>query len=40
VVRTAFQRGLALVYLIAYLVTAEQFKALLGERWALPVPLF
>ena len=40
VVRTVFQRGLALVYLIAYLVTAEQFKALLGEHGLLPVPLF
>ena len=39
-VRTLFQRGLALVYLMAYLVTAEQFKALLGEHGLLPVPLF
>ena len=35
-----FQRGLAVVYLIAYLVTAEQFIALLGEHGLLPVPLF
>jgi len=40
VVRTVFQRGLALVYLVAFLVTAEQFKALLGEHGLLPVPLF
>ncbi len=39
-VRTLFQRGLALVYLMAYLVTAAQFKALLGEHGLLPVPLF
>jgi hypothetical protein len=39
-VRSLFQRGLALVYLMAYLVTAEQFKALLGEHGLLPVPLF
>jgi len=39
-VRTVFQRGLALVYMVAFLVTAEQFKALLGEHGLLPAPLF
>jgi hypothetical protein len=39
-VRRTFQRGLALVYLIAFLVTANQFRALLGEHGLLPVPIF
>src|SRR5260370_40124976 len=37
-VRTVFQRGLALVYLIAFLNASNQFRALLGERGLLPVP--
>jgi hypothetical protein len=36
--RTVFQRGLALVYLIAFLNALNQFKPLLGERGLLPVP--
>ena len=37
-VRTVFQRGLALVYLIGFLNASNQFTALLGERGLLPVP--
>ncbi|MGH7564980.1 MAG: lipase maturation factor family protein [Gemmatimonadota bacterium] len=36
--RFLLQRALALVYLIAFLVAANQFRALLGERGLLPVP--
>jgi hypothetical protein len=35
-----YQRGLALVYLIAFLVAANQFVPLLGEKGLLPVPLW
>ncbi len=38
--RLFFERGLALVYLIAYLSAFNQFPALLGERGLLPVPDF
>ena len=38
--RLLFQRGLAFVYLIAYLVAALQFRPLLGERGLLPAPAF
>lgn len=38
--RTAFRRGLALVYLIAFLNALNQFKPLLGERGLLPVHLW
>jgi Lipase maturation factor len=38
--RTVFQRGLALVYLIAFLNAINQFRPLLGERGLLPVPLW
>jgi len=38
--RFLFQRGLALVYLIAYLVALNQFRPLLGEHGLLPVPNF
>ncbi len=38
--RLAFQRGLALVYLVAFLVALHQFRPLLGERGLLPVPEF
>ena len=38
--RFAFQRGLALIYLIAFLVALNQFRPLLGERGLLPVPRF
>ncbi len=38
--RFAFQRGLALIYLIAFLVALNQFRPLLGERGLLPVPQF
>lgn len=38
--KIVFQRGLALMYLIAFLVTVNQFVPLLGENGLLPVPLF
>ncbi len=38
--RRLLQRGLALVYLIAFLVAANQFVPLLGEHGLLPVPRF
>ena len=38
--RLLFQRGLGLVYFIAFLVAANQFRPLLGEHGLLPVPLF
>jgi hypothetical protein len=38
--RLVLQRGLGLVYLIAFLVALEQFRPLLGERGLLPVPRF
>jgi hypothetical protein len=39
-VRLVFQRGLALVYAIAFLATLNQFGPLLGEHGLLPVPVF
>lgn len=38
--RLIFQKALALVYLIAFLVVVHQFKPLLGEKGLLPVPQF
>ncbi|MGH9414295.1 MAG: lipase maturation factor family protein [Terriglobales bacterium] len=38
--RLLIQRGLAVVYLIAFAVALRQFPALLGERGLLPVPRF
>ena len=38
--RLALQRGLALVYLIAFVAVIHQFKPLLGESGLLPVPQF
>ncbi len=38
--RTVFQRGLALVYLIAFLNALNQFKPLVGEHGLLPVPVW
>jgi hypothetical protein len=38
--RLAFQRGLAAIYLIAFIAAARQFRALLGERGLLPIPRF
>jgi hypothetical protein len=40
VMRVLFQRALAAVYLVAFLVTLHQFRPLLGERGLLPVPDF
>jgi hypothetical protein len=36
--RFVVERGLAAVYLVAFLVALDQFRALLGERGLLPVP--
>lgn len=38
--RLFFQRGLALTYLVAFLVAVHQFRPLLGERGLLPAPAF
>ena len=38
--RWLFQRGLGLIYFIAYLVVVNQFGPLLGEHGLLPAPLF
>ncbi|MFJ9810635.1 lipase maturation factor family protein [Streptomyces sp. NPDC101158] len=38
--RIVFQRGLAGLYLVAFLSAALQFRALIGERGMLPVPEF
>jgi len=38
--RLVLQRGLALVYLIAFIAVIHQFKPLLGEHGLLPVPRF
>jgi Lipase maturation factor len=38
--RLLFQRGLGLVYFIAFLVAVNQFRPLLGEHGLQPVPLF
>ncbi len=38
--RFLFQRGLGLVYLIAFLVAVNQFRPLAGEHGLLPAPLF
>lgn len=40
VTRQAFQRSMALIYLLAFLGTAFQFKALCGERGLTPLPLY
>jgi hypothetical protein len=36
--RQVLQRGIALLYLVAFLSSHNQFPALLGERGLLPVP--
>ncbi|MGW0120397.1 lipase maturation factor family protein [Streptomyces sp. NPDC003327] len=38
--RIVFQRGLAVVYCVAFLSAALQFRALIGERGMLPVPAY
>jgi len=38
--RTLFQRGLAVVYVVAFLSAANQFRALLGSGGLLPIPAF
>ncbi|WOX20750.1 lipase maturation factor family protein [Streptomyces solicathayae] len=38
--RIVFQRGLAALYVVAFLSAALQFRALIGERGMLPVPEF
>src|ERR1043165_2646140 len=40
ITRFAFERALALIYLVAFLNAANQFVPLLGERGLLPVPRF
>src|SRR5438552_5953138 len=40
IARLVLQRGLGLIYLIAFAVALEQFPALLGERGLLPVPRY
>jgi hypothetical protein len=39
-VRFCFERGLGLIYLVAFLAAAFQFRPLCGARGLLPVPLF
>jgi Lipase maturation factor len=39
-VRLIFQRGMAAIYLIAFVCALNQFRPLLGERGLLPVPTF
>jgi hypothetical protein len=38
--RQALQRGVAAIYLIAFVAAAGQFRALIGERGMLPIPRF
>jgi hypothetical protein len=38
--RFVFERALGVIYLVAFLVAANQFRPLLGERGLLPVPRF
>jgi hypothetical protein len=38
--RQALQRGVAAIYLIAFVAAARQFRALIGERGMLPIPRF
>ncbi|MGW0711277.1 lipase maturation factor family protein [Streptomyces sp. NPDC002643] len=38
--RLVFQRALAVIYLVAFLSAARQFRALLGERGMLPIPRY
>ncbi len=38
--RLVLQRGMALVYLIAFIIIIQQFKPLLGEHGLLPVPRY
>jgi len=38
--RFLFQRGLGLIYVIAFLIAINQFRPLLGEHGLLPVPIF
>jgi len=40
IARLIFQKSLALLYIVAFLVALNQFKALLGENGLLPVPRF
>lgn len=38
--RLVFQRGLALIYLVAFVAAANQFRALLGEHGLTPIPRY
>src|SRR5215471_12113112 len=39
-VRLLLQRGVAVIYLLAFVAALDQFRPLLGERGLLPVPEF
>ncbi|HEY6498056.1 MAG TPA: lipase maturation factor family protein [Streptosporangiaceae bacterium] len=38
--RTAFQRGLAVIYLVAFVTAARQFRGLLGQHGLTPIPRY
>ena len=38
--RWVFQRGLALIYLVAFVAAARQFRGLLGSTGLTPIPRF
>src|ERR1700743_2002799 len=38
--RIAFQRGLAIIYLVAFLTAARQFRGLLGQYGLTPIPRY
>jgi hypothetical protein len=40
IAREVLQRGVAAIFLVAFVSTANQFPALLGERGLLPIPSF
>ena len=40
IARLLLQRGMAAIYLVAFVAVVRQFKPLLGERGLLPVPTF
>jgi hypothetical protein len=40
ITRLLLQRGMAVIYLVAFLTVALQFKPLLGERGLLPIPVY
>src|SRR5262245_46668033 len=38
--RQILQRGVAVIYLVAFIAAARQFRALIGEHGMLPIPRF